>query len=122
MKPTFNLITTLKTPTAGRGRDAHGLPYAEGTGISTQPNKYNGKEFIERHGYDEYDYGWRGLYSAIGRFTTIDLLAEKYYDVSPYAYCLNNPVKYIDPDGRVPRIYVETQGLGHTFITDRKSV
>jgi RHS repeat-associated protein len=96
---------------------AHGLPYAEGTGISTQPNKYNGKEFIEMHGYDTYDYGWRGLYSAIGRFTTIDLLAEKYYDVSPYAYCLNNPVKYIDPDGRVPRIYVETQGLGHTFIT-----
>jgi hypothetical protein len=53
MKPTFNLITTLKTPTDGGVRDANDLPYAEGTGISTQPNKYNGKEFIEMHGYDE---------------------------------------------------------------------
>ncbi|NCA79108.1 MAG: hypothetical protein EOM76_02810 [Sphingobacteriia bacterium] len=82
---------------------AHGLPYAEGTGISTQPNKYNGKEFIEMHGYDTYDYGWRGLYSAIGRFTTIDPLAEKYYDVSPYAYCANNPIMLVDPDGREMR-------------------
>jgi hypothetical protein len=35
---------------------------------------------------------------------TIDPLAEKYYSVSPYAYCLNNPIKYIDPDGRVVRL------------------
>jgi hypothetical protein len=35
------------------------------------------------------------------RFTTPDPLAEKYYSVSPYAYCSNNPVKYIDPDGRL---------------------
>ena len=36
----------------------------------------------------------------IGRFTTIDPMSEKYYSISPYAYALNNPVKYIDPDGR----------------------
>ncbi|MDR1114762.1 MAG: hypothetical protein LBL33_01150 [Tannerella sp.] len=35
----------------------------------------------------------------IGRFTTPDPLAEKYYHISPYAYCANNPIKYIDPDG-----------------------
>lgn len=34
------------------------------------------------------------------RTTTMDPLAEKYYSVSPYAWCGNNPVKYIDPDGR----------------------
>lgn len=34
------------------------------------------------------------------RFLTIDPLAEKYPWISPYAYCLNNPIKYIDPDGR----------------------
>ena len=31
---------------------------------------------------------------------TPDLLSEKYYDVSPYAFCNNNPVNFVDPDGR----------------------
>lgn len=29
----------------------------------------------------------------------MDPLAEKYYDISPYAWCGNNPVNRIDPDG-----------------------
>ena len=33
------------------------------------------------------------------RFTTPDALMELHYDVSPYAYCLNNPIMYIDPLG-----------------------
>jgi RHS repeat-associated core domain len=66
-----------------------------------QPYKYNGKEFIEAHGYDMYDYHARGMYPAIMRFTTIDPLAEKYYSISPYAYCANNPINAIDPDGRL---------------------
>jgi RHS repeat-associated protein len=47
-----------------------------------------------------YDYGFRHYESALARFTTIDPLAEKYPWISPYAYCANNPVKFIDPDGR----------------------
>lgn len=34
------------------------------------------------------------------KFTSIDPFAEKNYNISPYAYCNNNPVNYIDPDGR----------------------
>ena len=34
---------------------------------------------------------------------SIDPLCEKYYWISPYAYVANNPIKYIDPDGRVIR-------------------
>ncbi|MDH6392225.1 hypothetical protein M2480_003238, partial [Parabacteroides sp. PFB2-12] len=37
---------------------------------------------------------------ALGGFLTMDPLAEKYYSTSPYAYCNNNPMRYIDPDGR----------------------
>ncbi len=77
-----------------------GLPWSEGLVPGWQPYKYNGKEFVEMHGYDTYDYGARGYYAAIGRFGTVDPLAEKYYWISPYAYCMNNPVKYVDLDGR----------------------
>jgi len=76
-----------------------GLPWAESTGSSVQPYKYNGKEFVEMSGWDTYDYGARGYYAAMGRWTSVDPLAEKHYDMSPYAYCMNNPVKYIDPLG-----------------------
>ncbi|MCD7974180.1 MAG: hypothetical protein LUG18_16200 [Candidatus Azobacteroides sp.] len=34
------------------------------------------------------------------KFMTMDPMAEKYYSISPYAYCANNPVRFIDPDGR----------------------
>ena len=33
------------------------------------------------------------------RTTTIDPLAEKFYDISPYAWCGNNPVRMVDPNG-----------------------
>jgi RHS repeat-associated protein len=52
------------------------------------------------HGYDTYDYGARGYYAAMGRFMSIDPLAEKKPWMSPYVYCSGNPVNRIDPDGR----------------------
>jgi RHS repeat-associated protein len=75
------------------------LPWAEAAGSSEQPWKYNGKEFVEMHGLDEYDSKARWYYSAICRTTTMDPLAEKYYSTSPYAWCGNNPVRFVDPDG-----------------------
>ena len=66
---------------------------------STQRYKYNGKELDRMHGLNLYDYGARQYDAALGLFTTMDPLAEKYYNVSPYAYCVGNPVMYVDPDG-----------------------
>ena len=66
-----------------------------------QSYKYNGKELERQIGLDIYDYGARRYDAAICRFTTMDPLAEKYYSTSPYAYCVNNPVKFIDPDGKI---------------------
>jgi len=79
-----------------------GLPWASNSidNPITQPYKYNGKEFVEMNGYDTYDYGARGYYPAMGRFTSMDPLAELYYNVSPYAYCMDNPINKTDPDGR----------------------
>lgn len=82
-----------------------GALMATSTGGSVQPYKYNGKELERTGGLDLYDYGARWMDSKIGaRFTTMDPLCEKYYGISPYAYCAGNPVNLIDPDGE--RIYM----------------
>ena len=81
-----------------------GLPWAEGTGQDIQNRKYNGKEFVEMHGWDEYDSQARTFYPAIVRTPTLDPLCEKYYDISPYAWCGNNPVNVVDPNGE--EIYI----------------
>jgi len=79
-----------------------GLPWASNTGDNPglQERKYNGKEFVEMHGYDTYDYGARGYYAAVGRFMCVDPHAERYYSISPYAYCEGNPINAIDPNGK----------------------
>ena len=60
---------------------------------------YNGKELDGMNGLNEYDYGSRWQDPTIGRWPTMDPLVDKYYSISPYAYCAGNPVRYIDPTG-----------------------
>ena len=66
---------------------------------NVQPYKYNGKELDTKNGLNWYDYGARHYDAALGRFVSVDPLAEKYLSTSPYGYCLNNPIMYIDPEG-----------------------
>ena len=80
-----------------------GTPYADPSTIlnaSLQLYKYNGKELDRMHGLDTYDYGARQYNPVTARWDRMDPLCEKYYSISPYAYCANNPVMYIDLDGR----------------------
>jgi len=70
------------------------------TNPGLQPYKYNGKEFDHFSGLDLYDYGARMYDPAIAVWIGVDPLCEKYYNVSPYAYCLNNPVNAVDIDGK----------------------
>ncbi len=81
---------------------ASGLPWAykDGDGASEQPDKYNDKEFIEMHGYDMYDSQARMYDPLILRTPTPDPHAENYYSISPYVWCGNNPLNFIDPNGR----------------------
>ena len=69
------------------------------TGQDIQKYKYNGKELDRTHGLDWYDYGARQYYSILGRWDRMDPLCEKYYSLSPYNYCGNNPVNAIDEKG-----------------------
>ena len=63
---------------------------------------YNGKELQTDFGLEWYDYGARFYNAQIVRFHTLDPLAEKYSFQSPYAYAINNPIRYIDSLGMEP--------------------
>jgi RHS repeat-associated protein len=69
------------------------------TGQGSQPYKFTGKELDMEHGANLYDFEARTYDPATGRFLSIDPMAEKYYNISPYAYCANNPLNRIDPTG-----------------------
>ena len=65
-----------------------------------QSYKYCGKYLDRKHGLDLYDYGARLYDPAAAFWTSPDPLCEKYYNISPYAFFNDNPVTFIDPDGR----------------------
>ncbi|MDR1349027.1 MAG: RHS repeat-associated core domain-containing protein [Prevotellaceae bacterium] len=73
----------------------------ENPDLITSTNRYtfNGKEKQTVEGLNYLDYVNRMYDSDIGRWFVIDPLAEKYYSISPYAYCANNPLRFIDPNG-----------------------
>ncbi|MDH6342443.1 RHS repeat-associated protein [Parabacteroides sp. PFB2-12] len=76
-----------------------GMLYGDRGDQGRQQMKYGGKEFDDKHGLNLYDFEARYYDPALGGFLTMDPLAEKYYSTSPYAYCLNNPMRYVDPTG-----------------------
>jgi RHS repeat-associated protein len=74
------------------------------SGANGEGNKYqyNGKELNEDFGLNWNDYGARFYDAAIGRFPSIDLLADIYANQTPYAYAANNPATMIDYMGMGP--------------------
>ena len=69
-------------------------------GYFQSPYKFNGKELDKETGL--YYYGARYYDPRTSLWLSVDPLVEKYPGLSPYNYCLGNPVRYIDPDGRGP--------------------
>ena len=85
----------------------------------SQPYKYGTKELDRENGLDWYDFHARQMDPMVPRFTTIDPKCEKYYAISPYAYCAGNPIAYIDPNGE--KIYVSNEYVD-LFLEDLQAV
>ncbi len=64
--------------------------------------RYNGKEFIEDFDIGLYDYGARWYDPGIGRFMSVDPLADQLSHVSTFNYADNNPISNIDYFGLLP--------------------
>jgi RHS repeat-associated protein len=68
-------------------------------GTGTNKYLYNSKEIQNDFDLYWYDYGARMYDPMLGRWHSVDNKAEKYVGTSPFAYALNNPILFIDPDG-----------------------
>lgn len=66
---------------------------------------YNGKELTEEFSLNFYDYGARWYDPGMASWWEVDPASEKNRRWSPYAYGNNNPVRFIDPDGRESSAY-----------------
>ena len=100
------------TPLPGEPPTAGGTGSGSGNDIMSEPDsyyrsynpyKFSGKEQIKS---GHYDFGARWYSPRAARWSTQDPLAEKYYSISPYAYCAGNPINLVDPNGLSP-IYNE---------------
>ena len=80
------------------------------TNPADQPYKFGGKEFDAENGLDLHDFHARQMEPMLGRFTTMDPLAEKYYAMSPYAYAGNNPSNFVDMRGDSITVLTLTNG------------
>ena len=87
--------------------------------LSDNRYRYNGKEEQAFVGLPYIDYGARQLLAPFHIWLTQDPLAEKYYTVSPYAFCDNNPIIKIDKDGRIGETLWDVANIAigtHSFV------
>jgi RHS repeat-associated protein len=89
------------------------LPYGEllvdeHSSSADLPYKFNGKELDEETGL--YYYGARYMNPITSMWYGVDPLAEKYPNVSAFVYCMGNPVKLYDPDGKDPKTWNRVWG------------
>jgi RHS repeat-associated protein len=85
----------------------------EHSNTSYTPYLFNGKELDDETGL--YYYSARYFDPKTSVFQSVDPLAEKFPNVSSYAYCNNNPINFIDPNGKEPTPYEAALMARHVY-------
>ena len=73
-------------------------------GVSRNNYKYIGKELDTMYGWNMQDHEARWYDAIVGRWLATDPLQEKYANVSSYGYAVNDPIRFIDTDGKVIKL------------------
>ena len=96
----FHISLTKTNVVSSQDYYPFGLTFNERVRVASteQRFKYNGKELEVETNW--HDYGARRYMADIGGWTGVDALADAYIHSSPYVYVLNNPLKFVDPDGK----------------------
>ncbi len=116
-EPTLKVVSrTSKNLALARGK----------SGVDVYKYKYNGKEWQDELGLNLYDYGARNYDPALGRFFNLDNYSELYFEINPYQYTSNNPVKFIDVNGDYIYIYENGNKYkyenGKTYSSDKDGI
>jgi RHS repeat-associated protein len=82
------------------------------------PYLFNAKELDEETGL--YYYGARYFDARISLWLSVDPLTEQKLNISGYAYCLGNPIKYLDPDGRDEEQRETAVQQAEKYVTEKK--
>ena len=92
-------------------------PYGAHTTLSGTPQRYryNAKEDQSFAGTPYLDYGARQYDPAIGRWMAPDPLAEKCFALSPYSFCVDNPICFLDNDGYDWYRYQDNDGTHYSY-------
>lgn len=93
------------------GLNIKGLEFVAAGPDTNHYAMYTGKELVLRNHLEYLDYGARYYDPQIGRWHVVDPLAEKTYDWSTNRFCFDNPIKFVDMDGRNEGDFYNSHGV-----------